>query len=158
MCVQPALVLEKSAKQRRDLPMMVSFGAWRERAGIAQNIASMLKEFSFAVERSFLREVTGNRWHVDQPCRAPGDAGGSQVCHSGFVSRWSILTAFMDLIAAANAAFRRMPRFRSISRDLSRFSKGVHGDHSRRGRAVVQLQAPEAIAYGERHPHRFSYT
>jgi hypothetical protein len=97
MCVQPALVLEKSAKQRRDLPMMVSFGAWRERASIAQNIASMLKEFSFAVERSFLREVTSNRRHVDQPCRAPGDAGGAQACHSGFVSRWSILTAFIDL-------------------------------------------------------------
>jgi hypothetical protein len=76
MCVQPALVLEKSAKQRRDLPMMVSFGARRERAGIAQNIAPMLKELSFAVERSFLREFASKRRHVGQLCRAPGDAGG----------------------------------------------------------------------------------
>jgi hypothetical protein len=29
---------------------------------------------------------------------------------------------------------------------------------SNRSAAAVQLQASEAIAYGERHPHRFSYT
>ena len=45
------LVLEERAKQQLNLPMMISFGARRKRAGIAQNIASMLDKFRFAVER-----------------------------------------------------------------------------------------------------------
>jgi hypothetical protein len=40
------------AKQQRNLPMPISFVAWRKRAGIAQNVAPMLSKFRFAVERS----------------------------------------------------------------------------------------------------------
>ena len=63
MCVQPGLVLEKRSKQQRGLPMLISFGARRKRAGIAQNTAPMLNEFSFAVERAFRRQFTSNRRH-----------------------------------------------------------------------------------------------
>jgi hypothetical protein len=45
------LVLEERAKQQLNLPMMISFGVRRKRAGIAQNLASMLDKFRFAVER-----------------------------------------------------------------------------------------------------------
>jgi hypothetical protein len=51
MCVAPFLVLEKRAKQQRNLPMMISFGARRKRAGIAQNVAPMLNKLRFAVKR-----------------------------------------------------------------------------------------------------------
>jgi hypothetical protein len=51
MCVEPILVLEERAKQQLNLPMMISFGARRKRAGIAQDIAPMLNKFRFAVER-----------------------------------------------------------------------------------------------------------
>jgi hypothetical protein len=53
MCVQPGLVLEKRSKHQRYVPMVISFGARRERAGITQKVAPMLHEFSLAVEPLF---------------------------------------------------------------------------------------------------------
>jgi hypothetical protein len=51
MCIQPLLVLEERAKQQRNLPMMISLGAWRKRSGKAQNVAPVLKKVRPAVER-----------------------------------------------------------------------------------------------------------
>ena len=48
---------------------------------------------------------------------SPGDADDRQACHSEFPSPRSILLTFTDLIDLGNAAFRRLPRFRSIERD-----------------------------------------
>jgi hypothetical protein len=55
MYVEPRLVLAERAKQQRDVPMLISFGARRKRAGIAQNVAPMLNEFRCAVKRSVQR-------------------------------------------------------------------------------------------------------
>jgi hypothetical protein len=87
MGVQPTLVLEKRSKQQRDMPMVISFGARRERAGIAQKVAPMLNKVSLAVERLFRRQFTSSRRHGSHLCRSPGDADDTQACHSGFPSR-----------------------------------------------------------------------
>jgi hypothetical protein len=74
MCVEPFLVPEERAKQQRNLPMMISFGARRKRAGIAQNVAPMLNKVRCVVERMLWRRVTSNRRHGGHLCRSPGDA------------------------------------------------------------------------------------
>jgi hypothetical protein len=51
VCIQPLLVLEERAKQQRNLPMMISLGAWRKRTGKAQNVAPVIVEVRPAVER-----------------------------------------------------------------------------------------------------------
>jgi hypothetical protein len=51
MCIEPFLVLEERAKQQRNLPMMISFGARRKRARAAQNVAPVLNKFRFAIKR-----------------------------------------------------------------------------------------------------------
>jgi hypothetical protein len=72
MCVQPRLVLEKRSKQQRYMPMVISFGARRERAGMAQKVAPMLHEVSVAVERLFQRQFTSSRRHGSHLCRVTG--------------------------------------------------------------------------------------
>jgi len=51
MRIQPLLVLEERAKQRRNLAMMISFRARRKRTGKAQNVAPVIVEVRSAVER-----------------------------------------------------------------------------------------------------------
>ena len=72
MCVQPGLVLEQRSKQQRDMPMVVSFGARRERAGIAQKVAPVLHQFSLAVAPLFRRQFTSSRRHDSHLCRVTG--------------------------------------------------------------------------------------
>jgi hypothetical protein len=98
MCVQPSLVLEKHSKQQHYMPMAISFGARRERAGITQKVAPMLCEFSLAVEPLFWWQCTSNRRHDSHLCRSPGDADDMQACHSEFSNWWSILLTFPNLI------------------------------------------------------------
>jgi hypothetical protein len=51
MCVEPVLVIEQGAKQQRNFPVIISFGAGRKRSGIAQNVASMLNKVRCEVKR-----------------------------------------------------------------------------------------------------------
>jgi len=51
MGFQPFPVLEKAAKRQGDLPMLIALRTGRKRAGISQNIASVLNKFRLAVER-----------------------------------------------------------------------------------------------------------
>jgi hypothetical protein len=112
MFVEPILVLEERAKQQLNLPMMISFGARRKRAGIAQNIAPMLNKFRFAA-------VGLTAVHEQQTAWQPPMSTLShrmmpvveRVCRSDFPSRWSILLTFTDLMAVANAAFQRLLEF-----------------------------------------------
>jgi hypothetical protein len=62
MRVQPRLVLEERAKQQRNLPVMISFGARWKRAGAAQKAAPVLDKLRFAVTRLVQRR-SGNRRH-----------------------------------------------------------------------------------------------
>ena len=63
MGFQPFPVLEKGAKRQSDLPMLIAFGAGRERAGISQNIAPVLNKFRVAIERMIWRQCASNRRH-----------------------------------------------------------------------------------------------
>jgi hypothetical protein len=45
------------------LPMLIAFGAGRKRAGISQNIASLLKKLRPAVERMVERQGASSRRH-----------------------------------------------------------------------------------------------
>ena len=69
MYVEPILVLEQRAKQRRNLPIMISLGARWKRKGGAQNVAPMLKQFRLAVGRSMYWQHTSNRRNSKPPIR-----------------------------------------------------------------------------------------
>jgi hypothetical protein len=68
MCVQPELVLEKRSKQQRYMPMLVSFGARRERAGMTHKVAPVLREFGLAVEPLFWRQFASSGRHDSLQC------------------------------------------------------------------------------------------
>ena len=61
ICVEPILVLEQRAKQRRNLPMMISLGARWKRAGRAQ------QQFRLAVGRSMYWQHASNRRRHGKP-------------------------------------------------------------------------------------------
>jgi hypothetical protein len=86
ICVEPILALEQRAKQRRNLPMMISLGAWRKRAGRAQNAAPMLKQFRLAVGRSMHWQHASNRRHGKHlfAFHSPVIPVSKRVCHFEF--------------------------------------------------------------------------
>jgi hypothetical protein len=63
MCVEPIPVLEERAKQRRNLPLVISLGAWGERAGRAQKVAPMLKKLRLAIAAVVYRPHASNGRH-----------------------------------------------------------------------------------------------
>jgi hypothetical protein len=93
MGVQPFLVLEKGAERKRDLPMLIAFGARWKRPGIAQDVAPVLDKLRLAVERTILHQCTSNRRHdaTDIDSRSPRDAGDRTNLSLSLSGRWSIL-------------------------------------------------------------------
>jgi hypothetical protein len=63
MGIQPFPVPEQRAKRQGNLAMLVSLRAWRERAGVSQDIAPMLDKLRLAVEPAILCQCTGSRRH-----------------------------------------------------------------------------------------------
>jgi hypothetical protein len=50
MGLQPFPVPEQGAERQGDLPVLVAFRSGRERAGVSQNVASVLDKLGLAVE------------------------------------------------------------------------------------------------------------
>ena len=63
----PFSVLEQGAERQSDLPVLIAFGAGRERAGVSQNIALVLNKFRVAIERMIWRQCASKRRH-DATC------------------------------------------------------------------------------------------
>lgn len=63
----PFPVPEEGAKGARDLPMLIAFGAGRERTGISQNVAPVLEKLRLAIKRMIDWGGTRKRRH-DATC------------------------------------------------------------------------------------------
>jgi hypothetical protein len=49
VCAKPFLVLEQGAKRQGNLPMPITLGAGRKRAGVSQGVAPVLDEFGLVL-------------------------------------------------------------------------------------------------------------
>jgi hypothetical protein len=84
-------VLEQGAERQSDLPVLIAFGAGRERAGISQNIAPVLNKFRVAIERMIWRLCASNRRHDATYLDTPSPKWVTDsICDSAFLSRWSL--------------------------------------------------------------------
>jgi hypothetical protein len=63
MALQPFPVPEQRTQRACDLPMLIAFRAGGKRAGVSQNIATVLDQLRLAVKRRIQRQRTSDRRH-----------------------------------------------------------------------------------------------
>jgi hypothetical protein len=112
MGVEPLPAPEQGAKRQGNLPVLISFGAGRKRARIAQDVAPVLDKFGSAVERLFQRQFTSNRRHGGHPFIAHRVMPVAEsICTRVFPSRCSRLIVHHDLLKLVSASLRRSSAF-----------------------------------------------